>query len=186
MLAARSAMTRRLLPLLLLLGVAACGEGAGNAPGTVAVRVAGVALDEVADSPVVILEELEGGRRLPIWIGLSEAHSIAAKLAAETPPRPNSHDLAQRLIEGLEGRVERVVVTALRDGIYYARIDLVHAGRTLEIDARPSDAIAIALRLSAPLFVASALLETPGPASPPSEREVRHPASERQESAREL
>jgi bifunctional DNase/RNase len=179
MLVARSAMTRRLL-FLLLLCLAACREATSGAPGAVAVRVAGVALDESADSPVVILEELDGTRRLPIWIGLSEAHSIAARLASETPPRPNSHDLAQRLIEGLEGRVERVVVTALRDGIYYARIDLVHDGRTLEVDARPSDAIAIALRLSAPLFVEAALFDTSGRAERPSGREVRHPASERQ------
>ena len=178
-------MARRLLPLLLLC-VVACGEAATDAPGAVAVRVVGVALDEQADSPVVILEEVGGERRLPIWIGLPEAHSIAARLAAETPPRPNSHDLAQRLIEGLEGRIERVVVTALRDGIYYARIDLVHDGRTLEIDARPSDAIAIALRLAAPLFVEATLFEAAGPEAPPSGREVRHPAAERQQGAFEL
>lgn len=171
-------MTRRLL-LLLLLSLAACRGGAPSGE-PVAVRVVGVALDESADSPVVILEELDGARRLLIWIGLSEAQSIVARLAAETPPRPNSHDLAQRLIETLDGRVERVVVTALRDGIYYARIDLVHDGRTLPIDARPSDAIAIALRLSAPLFVEAALFDTAGPALGPSGREVQHPAAERQ------
>ena len=170
-------MTRRLL-LLLLLSLAACREAPSGEP--VAVRVAGVALDESANSPVVILEELDGARRLLIWIGLSEAHSIAARLAAETPPRPNSHDLAQRLIETLDGRVERVVVTALRDGIYYARIDLVHDGRTLPIDARPSDAIAIALRLAAPLFVHEALFETSGFDVGPPGREVRGPAAERQ------
>jgi len=176
-------MTRRLV-FLLLLCLAACREGTGDEP--VAVRVAGVALDEAAESPVVILEELDGMRRLPIWIGLPEAHSIAARLAAETPPRPNSHDLAQRLIEALDGRVERVVVTALRDGIYYARIDLVRDGRRREVDARPSDAIAVALRLSAPLFVEAALFDTTGPALGPSGREVRQPASERQVDVREL
>ena len=173
-------MTRRLLLLLSLLCLATCGEAPGGAPGAVAVRVVGVALDESADSPVVILEELEGTRRLLIWIGLPEAQSILARLASQTPPRPNSHDLAQHLIEELDGRVERVVVTALRDGIYYARIDLVHDGRTREIDARPSDAIAIALRLSAPLFVEAALFETSGAAQGPGGREVRYPASERQ------
>jgi hypothetical protein len=183
MLAARSAMARRLL-LLLLFCLAACREAGGDEP--VAVRVAGVALDEAAESPVVILEELGGARRLPIWIGLSEAQSIAARLAAETPPRPNSHDLSQRLIEALDGRVERVVVTALRDGIYYARIDLVRDGRRRKVDARPSDAIAIALRLSAPLFVEAALFDTTGPPLGPSGREVQHPASERQEGAQEL
>ena len=176
-------MTRRLLLLLLLSLAASRGAPTGE---PVAVRVVGVALDESADSPVVILEELDGARRLLIWIGLSEAHSIAARLAAETPPRPNSHDLAQRLIETLDGRVERVVVTALREGIYYARIDLVHDGRTLGVDARPSDAIAIALRLSAPLFVEAGLFETSGAAQGAAGREVRHPASERQHGAFEL
>ena len=175
-------MARRLVPLLVLCALA-CGKTARDVPGAVEVRVAGVAIDTEADSPVVILEELGGTRRLPIWIGPAEARSIADRLAAETPPRPNSHDLAQRLIEGLEGRVERVVVTALRDGIYYARIDLVHAGRTLAIDARPSDAIAIGLRLAAPLFVEAALFESAGRALPPSGRAVRAPASERQENA---
>ena len=178
-------MTRSPL-LLLLLCLAACRAETDAGPGPVAVRVAGVALDEAADSPVLILEELDGTRRLPIWIGLPEAQSIASRLAAETPPRPNSHDLAQRLIETLEGRVERVVVTALRDGVYYARIDLVHEGRTHAIDARPSDAIAIALRLSAPLFVEAALFETAGPEHGPSGREVGAPASSRQVELRRL
>ena len=173
-------MTRRLLPLLALLCFAACrGEPAAE-PGIVAVRVAGVALDETAGSPVVILEELSGERRLPIWIGLPEAESIATELAAETPPRPNTHDLAERLIEGLEGRVERVVVTALQGGIYFARIDLARSGHKLEIDARPSDAIAIALRLEAPVFVHEALFEATESQRSPAGREVRQRARGRQ------
>jgi hypothetical protein len=170
----------RWLPALFLVFFAACGEAPERDPSAVAVRVAGVALDPEADTPVVILEEIDGdGRRLPIWIGVAEAESIASRLAERTPPRPNSHDLAQRLIEGLEGSVARVVVTALRDGVYYARIDLVRNGHTREIDARPSDAIAIALRLSAPVFVEASLFESAETASPP-EREVSDPAGERQ------
>lgn len=170
----------RWLSALLVLSLAACGDAPKSDPGAVPVRVAGVALDPENDSPVVILEEIDGARQLPIWIGPSEAESIAARLAAETPPRPNSHDLAKRLIEGLEGSVARVVVTALRDGVYYARIDLVREGRTREIDARPSDAIAIALRLSAPLFVEASLFERSGLTREPPEREVSQPAGERQ------
>jgi bifunctional DNase/RNase len=179
MLAARSAMRRRLLPLLALLCLSACRGGA-EGEAVVAVRVAGVAIDEDGGGPVVILEELEGVRRLPIWIGVPEAQSIAAELAAETPPRPNSHDLAGRLIEGLEGRVERVVVTALRDGIYFARIDLVRSSRRVQIDSRPSDAIAIALRLAAPVFVHEALFDATEFEQSPAGREVRHRARQRQ------
>src|SRR5262245_46707368 len=105
-------MARRLV-LLLALCLAACADGPRDdaEAGAVAVRVAGIVLDDEADSPVVILEELNGsGRRLPIWIGLAEAHSIATVLEAQQAPRPNSHDLSSKLIEGLEGRVERVVV----------------------------------------------------------------------------
>ena len=181
-------MTRRLVLLLVLVCFAACRDAPGGEAeaGAVAVRVAGIVLDGEADSPVVILEELAGGRRLPIWIGLPEAHSIAAVLEAHQAPRPNAHDLSTRLIEGLDGRVERVVVTALRDGVYYARIDLAQHGRTIEIDARPSDAIAIALRLEAPLFVHEVLFETTGFDVKPSGREVRGVAPKRQVGARSL
>lgn len=179
-------MARRLALWLALLCLAACSGEPPDEAGVVAVRVAGLVLDDAADSPVVILEEVEGGRRLPIWIGLPEAQSIAAGLGDDEPLRPNSHDLSKRLIEGLEGRVERVVVTALRDGVYFARIDLARAGDTVGIDARPSDAIAIALRLAAPLFVHEALFETSGFDVAPPGREVRGPAAERQVEARRL
>jgi len=125
----------------------------------VAVRVGGVALDRDANAPVVILEELEGARRLPIWIGVAEARSILAGLEDEAPIRPNTHDLAKRLVDGLEARVRRIVVTALEDGIYYADVVLDADGRELHIDARPSDAIALALRTQSPLFVRARLFE---------------------------
>jgi hypothetical protein len=103
--------------------------------------------------PVVVLEEVSGERWLPIWIGTSEAHSIASQMDDRRPLRPNSHDLAIRLIQRLDGEVERVVVTELKGGTYYAILSL-HAGDAdIEIDARPSDAIAIALRAGAPIFV---------------------------------
>ena len=170
--------------LLLALLCLSCSDGrvagAGTGGDEVPVRVEGLALDGAADSPVVILVEADGERRLPIWIGLPEAHSIAAHLDERTPPRPNSHDLAKRLIENLDGEVRRIVVTELRDGVYYARIDLEHDGRTVAVDARPSDAIAIGLRLGAPLFVRAALFETSAlePGSPG--REIRGSPSERQ------
>jgi len=147
-----------LFPALALIAVG-CERGDGAAPSTVEVRVQTVAVDERSQSHVVILEEREGPRRLPIWIGGAEASSIASELQAIESPRPNTHDLAKRLIDGLEGSVARVVVTDLARGVYYARIVLLHGGHSVEIDSRPSDAIAIALRARAPLFVDEGLFE---------------------------
>jgi bifunctional DNase/RNase len=145
-------MNRLTLALLLPVLISSCSQDRGSDP-EVAVRVQAVAIDPRSDSPVLVLEELEGGRRLPIWIGFSEAQSIASVLENQSRPRPNTHDLAKRLIDRLDGKVERVVVTHLADEIYYALIVVNARGRTLEIDARPSDAIAIGLRYQAPLFV---------------------------------
>jgi len=181
---------RGLVPLLAMLCLS-CGDGrlalgAGPAADEVAVRVEGLALDGDSDAPVVILVETDGERRLPIWIGLAEAQSIAAHLDDHTPPRPNTHDLAKRLIEGLDAEISRIVVTELRDGIYYARIDLERDGRTIPVDARPSDAIAIGLRLGAPLFVRAALFETSDLAPGSPGREIRGTPSERQVRAQRL
>jgi hypothetical protein len=169
----------RLLRLLPVLLVAACGGGPEPAEIEVAVEVTELVLDPTGN-PVVLLREQGGARSLPIWIGLAEARSIASKLERVEPPRPNTHDLAKRLIEGLEGSVRRIVVTELRDGVYYARIDLEHDGHTVAVDARPSDAIAIGLRLGAPLFVRAELFATSAlePGSP--ERQIRSSPSERQ------
>ena len=144
-----------------VLVIGACG-GREAANPDVAVQVDSVVLDEQVGSPVVVLLEREGGRRLPIWIGLAEAQSIAAEMENVHPERPNTHDLATRLIDGLEGEVERVVVTELREGTYYATIFLRARGRSIEVDSRPSDAIAIALRTGAPLFARDDLLSTDG------------------------
>lgn len=144
---------RILLLALSLAALLAAACGSDESGDAVAVRVSGVALDRNANAPVVLLEELEGERQLPIWIGVAEARSILAGLGEEAPVRPNTHDLANRLVEGLEARVRRIVVTALEDGIYYADVVLDANGRELRIDARPSDAIALALRAQAPLFV---------------------------------
>jgi bifunctional DNase/RNase len=154
-------MRIRGLALLLSLLVAACGrEATPNVASDVAVDVASVAFDPRAQSPVLILSERQGTRRLPIWIGAAEARSIAQRLDDVSLPRPNTHDLARRLVEGLDGVVQRVTVTDLRDGTYYAVIALQRNGRDVEIDARPSDAIALALRAAAPVFVREKLFET--------------------------
>jgi bifunctional DNase/RNase len=151
-------MNRRTLAFVLALLLSSCSSSPEPDP-EVAVRVEAVTLDPHSNSPVLVLGELEGSRRLPIWIGFSEARSIASVLENQWQPRPNTHDLAKRLIDQLEGRVERVVVTRLTEEIYYALIFVSAQGRIVEVDARPSDAIAIGLRYEAPLFVREAVFE---------------------------
>jgi len=137
----------------------ACGDAPSGPPEQdVPVRVGSVRVDRF-NTPVVILEEQEGKRLLPIWIGTAEASSIAAHLQHRPPPRPNFHDLAQRLIESVNAELVRVVVTELRGGTYYATLALRVDGRVVEIDVRPSDAIAVAVRLDAPILVRESLLE---------------------------
>jgi len=125
---------------------------------SVGVHVEMVALDNF-DSPVVVLEENEGSRVLHIWIGPVEAQSIAIVMADQELPRPNTHDLGVRLLRGLQGEIDRVVVNDMRRGVYFAVITLRNGNSLVEIDARPSDAIAIALRVGAPIFVNPALFE---------------------------
>lgn len=159
----------------------ACGDDRGPGPRDVLAKVRGVSLDPRSGSPVLILEEAEGSRWLPIWIGFSEARSIANEMEHVTPPRPNTHDLARNLLNELDGRIERVVVTELREGTYYAVVFLRSGGRLLEIDSRPSDAIALALRTGAPVFVETSLFDAEEPEEieeletlePPSEQQVR-------------
>lgn len=163
-----------LLPLLLSLG---CGATTGSVHADeVAVQVNGVGVDPRTQSPVILLEEEAGEHRtLPIWIGFAEARSIAASMEGIELPRPNTHDLAKRLIRGLDATLERVVVTELRENTYYALIVLRMQSDRIEIDSRPSDAIAIALRFEAPVFVRE---EVFGSASDDEEIEEPEPAGE--------
>jgi bifunctional DNase/RNase len=149
--------------LLLLLAVLApgCADREPDAAREVLVRVDRIAIDD-NETPVVVLEEEGGTRWLPIWIGTAEARSIALEMEARTSPRPNAHDLARALIRGLDASVARVVVTELRDGTYYAILGIALGDRIVEIDARPSDAIAIALRDGAPIFVREGLFDRGG------------------------
>jgi bifunctional DNase/RNase len=147
--------------LLLTLLLAACGGEAARDVADVPVRVGMVALDS-HNIPVMVLEEEGGSRLLPIWIGMDAAQSITAEMEQKRPPRPNTHDLAKRVIEGLDGEIASVVVTKLREGTYYAILKLSTNGKVVEIDARPSDAIAIALRLKAPIFVRATVFEEAG------------------------
>ena len=143
---------------LALAASGACARGERVSERDVAVRVERVGLD-ANDMPVVLLEEKGGSRWLPIWIGSAEAQSIAISIEELDSPRPNSHDLARSVIDELHGKLERVVVTDLRDSTYYATLTIRAGSRRVEIDARPSDAIAIALRSGAPIFVREHLFE---------------------------
>lgn len=164
------------LALLFLLGCDAQPAARVDAsPGEIAVTP-WIGLDPEDGKPVLILDERDGTRRLPIWIGMGEARSIQAKLSAQVPPRPNTHDLVQRLLDQLDGSISRVVVTELRDGIYYANILLRHDGETAVVDARPSDATALAVRTGSPLFVREELMDRAGHEQRPQGREARHPA----------
>jgi bifunctional DNase/RNase len=148
----------RWLALAVAASALACARSGPTSEHDVAVRVERVGLD-ANDLPVVLLEERSGSRWLAIWIGTAEAESIALSIESIASPRPNSHDLARSVIDGLHGEVERVVVTDLRNGTYYATLALRAGQQHVEIDARPSDAIAIALRARAPIFVRDHLFE---------------------------
>lgn len=128
----------------------------------VAMSIKGLMLDPVSNSPIVVLKDDDEKFFLPIWVGIFEANAIALQLENVTTPRPMTHDLLRNLIAELDARVIRIVINDLRDSTFFAQIRLAigqSGGRTLEVDARPSDAIALALRTEAPIFVSQAVLE---------------------------
>ena len=116
------------------------------------VQVRGVVVDSRNQQPVVLLEDKKGGMVLPIWVGPAEAQAIVMELNKATPPRPMSHDLMRNLVAGLRGEVVRVVITELKSGTFFASIDLKGPERSFTLASRPSDAIALALRVKAPIF----------------------------------
>lgn len=119
----------------------------------------GVSFDMVGKQPIVLLKTVDGNRFLPIWIGHAEAAAILMKLQGTESPRPMTHDLITEMIEGLQAEVARVTVTEMRDNTFYALIQLSTTGPDVEVDARPSDAIAVAVRTGAPIFAAEDLLD---------------------------
>lgn len=125
----------------------------------VEVQVSGLALDDRNKTPVVLLREREGTRVLPIWIGPSEANSIAMELAGKKFQRPLTHDLLKTVIEGLHGKVTKVLITELKESTFYARVLILQENDVLGIDARPSDSIALALRAGSPIFVSESLFQ---------------------------
>jgi len=116
-------------------------------------------VDPIANMPVVILRDEAEKNLLPIWVGLFEANAIALQMEGVTTPRPMTHDLLKNVIEKIEGDVVCVVINALEENTFYAQIHLRVADRELLVDSRPSDAIALALRTNAPVFVEEEVLE---------------------------
>lgn len=125
-------------------------------------ELVGVRVELPHNQPIVLLKEQTGFRFLPIWIGAPEATSIAFALQGVAMPRPLTHDLLRNVLADLSVDVERIVVTELRDGTFYAEIELVQGERTVKVSSRPSDAIALAVRASVPIFAEEAVLAEAG------------------------
>ncbi|MGD8727562.1 MAG: bifunctional nuclease family protein [Gemmatimonadales bacterium] len=139
------------------------------------VKVAHLGLDRATNTPVVILQELDGDRVLPIWIGPAEASAIAMELAGVKFSRPLTHDLVKQVVVGLGASLSRVLISRVEENTYFAELQLQRDDHVIQIDARPSDSIAVALRLQAPIFTEDTLLETTSidtvePMSPDSEK----------------
>lgn len=135
----------------------------------VPMSIKGLMLDPVSNSPIVVLKDDDEKFFLPIWVGIFEANAIALQLENVTTPRPMTHDLLRNMIAELDAHVTRVVINDLRDSTFFAQIRLNVGSKTLEVDARPSDAIALALRTEAPIFVAQSVLEQAQTISPEGE-----------------
>ena len=119
----------------------------------------GLTLDPQTNVPIVILGETEGERALPIWGGIFEAHAIAREIESVETPRPMTHDLIKNIINDLQGRVDRILINDLKDNTFFAEIHLSVNASDLVVDSRPSDAIAVALRMGSPIFVEEKVLD---------------------------
>ena len=122
--------------------------------------IKGLMVDPVTNMPIVILRDKEGERVLPIWVGIFEANAIALQIENVATPRPMTHDLLRNVIRDMNGTVEKIVVSDLKDTTFYALIYLQIGGEVVAIDARPSDAIALALRTQAPIFVEDHVIDS--------------------------
>lgn len=123
------------------------------------VEIKGLMLDPSSNVPIVILRDVENQLFLPIWIGISEAQAIASRIEGIEPPRPMTHDLLRSIVDQLGAKVVKVVISDLKENTFFAALHLDQAGKSLVVDARPSDAIALALRTEAPIFVLQAVLD---------------------------
>jgi bifunctional DNase/RNase len=121
--------------------------------------IKGLMVDPITNMPIVILRDKDGQKVLPIWVGVFEANAIALQIENVTPQRPMTHDLLNNVIHDLKADIKKVVVSDLKENTFYALIHLSIAGETMVIDARPSDAIALALRARAPIYVEDSVID---------------------------
>ena len=136
----------------------------------VEMKIRGLMMDPVTNMPIVILKDIGSDTVLPIWVGVYEANAIALEIEKVTTPRPMTHDLIKNVLVGLESQVRKVVVTELRDDTFFAVIWVERDGRIISIDSRPSDALALALRVDCPIFVEDDVLKSSKVAASNSER----------------
>ncbi len=115
--------------------------------------VRGIALDPITNMPIIILKDQDEKRALPIWVGIFEANAIALELEKIGTPRPMTHDLIKNILDGLGATVQQIVVNDLKENTFFAVIEVNYNGNVVNVDSRPSDAIALALRVNAPIFV---------------------------------
>ncbi len=132
----------------------------------VEVTVADIRVDRASNSPVVLLREKAGSRVLPIWIGPAEANAIAMELQGMKAQRPLTHDLLKQVLTGLGGALRRVVIGAVKENTYFAELVITREDHVFQVDARPSDSIALALRLHAPIYAADSLFDDAGATEP--------------------
>ena len=131
----------------------------------VEMKIRGLMMDPVTNMPIVVLKDINGNAILPIWVGIYEANAIALEIEKVSTPRPMTHDLIKTLLLGLGTGMRKVVVSELKDDTFYAVIWLEKEGELISVDSRPSDALALALRLDCPIFVDDAVLKNSNRAS---------------------
>ena len=142
----------------------------------VEMKIRGLMIDPTNNIPIVVLKDVDGNAVLPIWVGMPEANAIALEIAKESTARPMTHDLIRNMLFGLDAGVKKVVVCDLKEDTYYAVIWVERDGKLIAVDSRPSDALAIALRLDCPIYVEDSVLKTSRAASlsePGSTEELR-------------
>ena len=136
----------------------------------VEMKIRGLMMDPVSNMPIVILKDIDGNMILPIWVGIYEANAIALEIEKVSTPRPMTHDLIKTLLLGLNTGVRKVVVNELREDTFYALIWLEKDGELISVDSRPSDALALALRLDCPIYVEESVLKSSKMASSVTEK----------------
>jgi len=157
----------RILSLaVFLLCVWTLSLGATQEESAVEMTVKNLMIDPLTHTPVVLLESSKEKKTLPIWIGPEEATSIALEIKKVPMPRPNAHDLIRNILQGIGGTIQRITITELRNDVYYATIALKLKGQDYQIDSRPSDAIAVALRMKAPIYASAKVLARAKPVGP--------------------